>query len=67
MDPVDIIGACALTLTSLIFSKMSEVTFDGHCGTNRVRDSSFETNMVVGMHGQTYTLDLQDQRLASIK
>lgn len=37
------------------------------CCTNPVRDSSFESNAVAGMHEQTDIPDLQDQELASLQ
>jgi hypothetical protein len=32
-----------------------------------MRDSSFESSVVAGVHEQTYTLRLQDQKLASLQ
>ncbi|WGW03385.1 hypothetical protein [Tropicibacter oceani] len=40
---------------------------EGLCCTNRVRDSSRESSVVAGMHEQTHTPDLQDQKLASLQ
>jgi len=42
-------------------------TWQGLCCTNPMRDSSFESSMVDGMHDQTYTPNLQDQELASLQ
>jgi len=41
-------------------------TLAGLCCTNRVRDSSRETSVVIGMHEQTHTPDLQDHELAGL-
>lgn len=37
------------------------------CCTNPVRDSSFESRVVAGMHEQTRTPNLQDQELAGLQ
>ena len=36
------------------------------CCTNPMRDSSRESNVVAGLHEQTYTPHLQDQELAGL-
>lgn len=43
-----------------------DVEWDGLCCTNPMRDSSRESSMVAGMHEQTYTPNLQDQKLAGL-
>lgn len=40
---------------------------DGPCCTNRLRDSSRESSVVAGLHEQTDTPNLQDQKLASLQ
>jgi hypothetical protein len=37
------------------------------CCTNPMRDSSRESSVVAGLHEQTYTPNLQDQKLASLQ
>jgi hypothetical protein len=39
----------------------------GLCCTNPMRDSFFESSVVAGVHEQTYTPRLQDQKLASLQ
>jgi hypothetical protein len=58
---------CCGELSFLLTCMLRFVNGRGLCCTNPVRASSRDSRVVAGMHEQTHTPNLQDQKLASLQ